>query len=192
MNYINNSILHNYMIDANYDVTGYIALDKKVNGIINKYINDFVYNLPPYSVEPNVIYYFNLNNEKYEYKKYLSYVYKIEEYTGGAHPSHYIFTVIYDKKNNKIISIIDFIKYDKMLLKKLSKLSRVELINNYDFDLPDDNLKSIFYDGTEGILKNYKNILPTESGLLIIFERYQIAPYYMGEFSIILPYDKLK
>ena len=46
-------------------------------------------------------------------------------------------------------------------------------------------------EGTLPILNNYKNILFSDKGLIIYFERYQIAPYYFGDYSITVPYKLL-
>ena len=46
-------------------------------------------------------------------------------------------------------------------------------------------------EGTQPLTNNYKNILFTNEGLIIYFERYQIAPYYYGDYKITIPYKYL-
>ena len=46
-------------------------------------------------------------------------------------------------------------------------------------------------EGTLPTTDNFKNILFTDKGLIIYFERYQIAPYYYGDYNIIAPYEDL-
>ena len=43
-------------------------------------------------------------------------------------------------------------------------------------------------EGTLPTADNFKNILFSDKGLIIYFERYQIAPYYYGDYSITIPY----
>lgn len=191
MNYQTNYTLHNYKININYPNDKYYRLNEEICKIINEYRFDFINSLRDYNIQSNIIYELNMSYEKYEYKNYISYVYNVEEYTGGAHPNHYIFTVIYDKELNKIISIVDLINVNKNILNRLSILSRNELLSNYAININDNNLKDMFYNGTNPIITNFKNIAFTNEGILIIFERYSIAPYYMGEFKIIIPYDKI-
>lgn len=191
MNCQTNSIFHNNKINIDYPNEKYCKLNKKINDIINEYRFDFINSLKDYYIQKNVIYELNISYEKYIYKDYISYVYKIEEYKGGAHPNYYIFTVIYNTKLDKIISINDLINENKNILNELSILSREELLNNYDIDIDNSNLKEMFYNGTNPIISNFKNIAFTNEGMLIIFERYSIAPYYMGEFRIVIPYNKI-
>ena len=42
-------------------------------------------------------------------------------------------------------------------------------------------------DGTAPTIDNFKNIVFSNNGLIIYFERYQIAPYYFGEIALTYP-----
>ena len=39
---------------------------------------------------------------------------------------------------------------------------------------------------------NFNTFALTNDGLLIFFGRYQVAPYYKGEFEVLIPYKYLK
>lgn len=191
MNCQTNYMFHNYKMNIDYPTDKYCKLTEKIINIINEYKFDFINSLKDYKIQKDIIYELNISYEKFVYKNYISYVYKVEEYTGGAHPNHYIFTVIYDKKLDKIISIVDLINENRDFLNLLSVLSREELLNNYDINIDNSDLKEMFYSGTNPSISNFKNIAFTNGGILIVFERYAIAPYYMGEFRIIIPFKKI-
>ena len=46
---------------------------------------------------------------------------------------------------------------------------------------------SMLKDGTAPTVDNFKNIVFSNNGLIIYFERYQIAPYYFGEIALTYP-----
>lgn len=190
MNYQYN-LYHNYNMSIDYPKTSYYKLNKKIDSIIEKYKFNFISSLMNYNIQSDITYTFNISYKEYRFKNYISIILYIEEYTGGAHPNHYISSIIYDIKANDIISIIDLVKQDKKILDILSSESRELLLKKYKININDINIKQMFYDGTSPSVSNFKNIAFTTEGLLIIFERYSIAPYYMGEFQIIIPYNKI-
>ena len=114
---------------------------------------------------------------------YLSY------FTGGAHPNYEIKTINYNKNTNKFIDIDDLINRDKDILNKLSIYSREYFSNNDMFN--DKVVFDMMIDGTKSIKDNYKYFNITSDGLIIYFNRYQIAPYYYGDYSITIPYNYL-
>ena len=46
-------------------------------------------------------------------------------------------------------------------------------------------------DGTLPKKENFSNFAFTDKGLLVFFNRYQIAPYSFGSFNITIPYSDL-
>ena len=89
---------------------------------------------------------------------------------------------------NKIITIKDLINSDPMILEKLSSFSYNVLSNDNAFK--NSNILSMLKDGTAPTIDNFKNIVFSNNGLIIYFERYQIAPYYFGEIALTYPYKK--
>ena len=124
-----------------------------------------------------------------KYKDYISLVFYSELFLGGAHPNHYIDTIIYNTKNNSFTNINDLIKIDKNILNKLSDISRGELAKNKV--LSSSDVKDMLMDGTSPKTDNFKRFALTDEGIIIFFERYQIAPYYFGDYNILIPYSKL-
>ena len=75
------------------------------------------------------------------------------------------------------------------LLIKLSNISREELLRNKV--LSNSDVKEMLMDGTSPKTDNFKRLALTDEGIIIFFERYQIAPYYFGDYNILIPYSKL-
>ena len=46
-------------------------------------------------------------------------------------------------------------------------------------------------DGLKPNDENFDKFVFSNDGLIIFFERYSIAPYFAGEFSILVPYDSI-
>ena len=63
-------------------------------------------------------------------------------------------------------------------------LQKIEIFKNAD-------IIDMMLDGTTPIKNNFKNFVFTSNGLMLIFERYQIAPYYFGEYNITIPYQQI-
>ena len=171
----------NYEISNDYKDTEYKILNKEINENLNKFIGEF-----KNSIYDNLNYYLNITHETYEYKNYLSYVFFIEYYTGGAHPNHKIWTVIYDKNNNTIVHINTLIEKNPNILNKFSRISRNRLL--YNKNIVDTNM---MLEGTKPIKENFSNFAFSKDGIVIFFEYYQVAPYSSGEFKVIIPYDSI-
>ena len=71
----------------------------------------------------------------------------------------------------------------------LTIYSREYFSNNDMFN--DKVVFDMMIDGTKSIKDNYKYFNITSDGLIIYFNRYQIAPYYYGDYSITIPYNYL-
>ena len=134
-------------------------------------------------------YFLYIDYKDYEYKEYISIVLYISYFTGGAHPNYEIKTINYNKNTNKFIDIDDLINRDKDILNKLSIYSREYFSNNDMFN--DRVVFDMMIDGTKSIKDNYKYFNITSDGLIIYFNRYQIAPYYYGDYSITVSYNYL-
>ena len=171
----------NYEISNDFKDTEYKILNKEINENLNKFIGEF-----KNSIYDNLNYYLNITHETSEYKNYLSYVFFIEYYTGGAHPNHKIWTVIYDKNNNTIVDINTLIEKNPNILNKVSRIIRNRLL--YNKNIVDTNM---MLEGTKPIKENFSNFAFSKDGIIIFFEYYQVAPYSSGEFKVIIPYDSI-
>lgn len=177
---------HKYKILIYYPESEFDILNKEITKKIDKYIYQFKDDIKDVNVQVDQYYTLDIIYNTYEYKNYISYVFHVEYYTGGAHPNHEIFTVTFDKSKNKIIDINDLIKLNPNILNTLSSISRKELLNNKN--IVDSNM---MFEGTTPTLQNFSNFAFSKDGLILFFEYYQVAPYSSGEFQVVIPYNKL-
>lgn len=177
----------NYDIKINYPLTGYKKLNEEITKIVNNYMKDFKNNLPNKDIQVAMKYTLIIDFKDFYYNDYVSFVFYIEYFTGGAHPNHEIVTINYDKRTNSFIKIENLLEKNKDILDIFSKISRINLINN-----PKITVTSMMYEGTKPIKDNFKNFVFTKDGILLLFNYYQVATYSQGEFQIIVPYSYIK
>lgn len=180
---------HKYHIDIYYPVSNYQTLNNEVMKIINNYLNEFKQFVSDKDIQPNQYYTLNILYNKYEYSNYISYIFRISEYTGGAHPNNILSTIVYNKDCDKIVTIKELVKDNQSLLDILSTESRKILESNPIFK--DNIIREMLLNGTEPKLDNFKNFVFSKDGIIIFFEQYQIAPYSYGEFNVNIPYSKI-
>lgn len=123
---------------------------------------------------------------KLETENLISLYIHMSPYTGGAHPNHYYFTMLYDLKNNKILTLKDLFIENADFLSVISKIC-IEKLKKMD-------LLSTEYieDGAKPTEENYKNFCIYKDGLSIIFPPYQVAPYAAGTINVDIKYTDLK
>lgn len=108
-------------------------------------------------------------------------------YTGGAHPNYYSYTVNYDLKNGREISLADLFKPDSNYLKVISGYSIAKLKSELKEMSDDEWIKT----GAGAKAENFKSWNLSEKGLVINFDPYQVAPYAAGAQTVFIPFDKL-
>ena len=173
-------------ITINYPSTNYL----KVNTIIKEYLDTSINNFKNITLDKTkTTYYLIINYKEYHYQNLISYIFFSESFTGGAHPIHLIKSFIYNIDTNSFITINTLIKNNSNILKELSNYTYKTLSNKKIFQ--NQVVNNMLKKGTLPTTDNFKNILFTDKGLIIYFERYQIAPYYYGDYNIIVPYEDL-
>ena len=130
---------------------------------LEKTIHEFM-NYAKEPIQENFTYTLDISHDEYSYQDYLSVIFYVSFYTGGAHPEHRISSFVYDVSRDKIITIHDLVREKAHLLSILSTESRKILSKN-----PNIHDQELLFEGTE----------------------YQIAPYSSGAFKIVIPYDQL-
>lgn len=173
-------------ITINYPSTNYYKVNNKIKEYIDTSINNFK------SITLNktkTTYYLIITYKEYHYHNLISYIFFYESYTGGAHPIHLINSFIYNINTNSFVTINSLIENNPNILNELSNYTYKTLSNKEIFQ--NETIKNMLKEGTQPLTNNYKNILFTNEGLIIYFERYQIAPYYYGDYKITIPYKYL-
>lgn len=173
-----------YKINITYPITKYGKINKIILKMIEDIKNEFI-EISKRNAQLNIYYTLYITYDTYNYKDLTQYLFKISSQVGGAHPNNYIKTIRYEKDN--IITIDDLIANDRNILNKLSKISRKILLSKEEFK--EDNIISMALDGTRPTKGNFENFIFTEDGLLVLFDYYQVAPYYLGIQKILIPYE---
>lgn len=174
---------HRHKVEIYYPKTPYDVFNIEINNFINKEIKNFQEALTDITIQPNQTYLLNITYERKKYENYLSYIFKVVIDTGGAHPNTYVKTLNYDKSKDKIITIDSLIKEDENILEYFQENAFASLVTN-----PRAVDISMLVEGISPKKENYENFVFTETGFLLYFNPYQIAPYSSGLFAISVPY----
>lgn len=108
-------------------------------------------------------------------------------YEWTFHPIVSFESVNYDLKAGRPLKLREIFKPEVKYLPALSKLSRRELLELYQFSEADSWMK----EGTAPLEKNFAawNISP--EGIVISFADYQVGPYAMGASEVTIPFSDL-
>lgn len=177
--YVNDEFVLETKISINIPNTRYVEVNEMINKKITKIKKDFEKNIT------NNNFTFVIDYKEYKYYNYISYAFFIETYLGGAHPSHDLFTIVYDTEDNKIIDINTLITYNSKTLKVFSAYSRANLIYNSKIDI------HMLLEGTTAKIDNFTNFV-FDKNIILFFKEYQIAPYSSGIITLDVPYYMIK
>lgn len=150
----------------------------------------------------------DIKNEPGDMRNYLDVGYSVEyadddlislsfgedTFAGGAHPNHDFFTITYDLKAGRELTLADLFKPRTNYLKAIADYSAKDLQARKDPD-SGENMEfatDIFADGVKPTVDNFRDWAITKKGLLILFPPYQVAAYAYGPQSVIIPYSALK
>lgn len=176
-----------YSICVYYPRTPYDILNEEINCNISEYISDFKQCLS--TLSENKKYNLNINFESYKFKNYISYVFNISENLGCIHDESYIYTAVYDIKENKVVKIQDFILKDEKLLDKISEYCYNELLKNDE--IASFNASEFVKNGTKPIIENYEKFILNDGKFVVYFPEYQVVPYYLGMQKVFIPLESI-
>lgn len=176
-----------YKININYPITKFNNVNKDIKVMLDSIIKNFI-DSSKRNIMLNLYYTLYITYEEYKYKDIISYIFKVSEFTGGAHPNNYLKSIRFDYDGN-IITIDTLISDDKNILIKLSNESRKILLSKDEFK--SDNIINMVLDGTRPNKDNFENFALTNNGILVFFDYYQVGPYYYGVQKVLISYDKL-
>ena len=122
--------------------------------------------------------------------KYISFIFIITQNVKYLHPSETIFVINYDKENRRIIMQEDIETIYPNLYYNLSEYTYKELLNNEE--IKNMGALKMLEEGTRANKYNFMDLAFKENFLLVIFEKYQVAPYVLGRFEVEVPIEYLK
>jgi hypothetical protein len=104
---------------------------------------------------------------------------------GAAHPGLNSMTLNYDLAQGKELALADLFLPGSNYLDVISTYCVAELSKQSFFD-------PSFASGAEPTPENYRNWNFAPEGLMITFDKYQVAPYAAGPQKVIMPYNALQ
>ena len=116
----------------------------------------------------------------------VSVTFSVSEYESGmAHPNNYEDTENYSTLTGSKVALKDLFIPDSDYLTLIADQANPIL----DKKLTDAGFKDWFREGAKPTADNYDDFFLTATGLDIIFNPYQVAPYVMGAVTIEIPFD---
>lgn len=121
------------------------------------------------------------------YKGLVNYTVNFFEYTGGAHPNSYCTTLTFDPNDGHEVTIGEIMKpgYEEPLIELITQ-SIISFLNVKDVA----ELDEVIFDHQELYIS--KNVVMGKDNLTFIYNKYDIAPYAVGEIIAEIPYEKLQ
>lgn len=187
-NYLEINEKYKYKIKINKPITEFKNVNNQIDKTISKIIREFI-DSSKRRVQLNMYYTLYITYKSYKYNTFTTYVFSISEFTGGAHPNNYMKSIRFNNKG-EIITIKNLIEQNSNILNTLSKISRKILFEKLSSNDNDVNLQMIL-DGTKHVKENFENFIFSDEGLIILFDYYQVTPYYLGVQKVLIPYKKL-
>lgn len=118
---------------------------------------------------------------------------------GGAHPNTYITGYQFDSQTGEALTLQDVTAdYDGVYEYVTDTLNRYSDEDGFTFfDGYEDTVKTMFYGAeedskaseTENALLSSVNWFMTESGIVVFFNQYDLAPYAMGQITVEIPFS---
>lgn len=122
----------------------------------------------------------------FENDEFVSVAFGRSDFTGGAHPNHWSFSLNYDLANEKTINLTDLFKPSSKFLTVISKNS-IEQLKKEQGEYADDEWIT---NGAGEDLKNFESWNISQAGLKFSFDPYQVGPYAAGAFETVVPFNK--
>ncbi len=118
-------------------------------------------------------------------KDLISVLFEASEFTNGAHPNHWSFTLNYDLKNSRPLKLVDLFKNGSGFLAVISATSIDQITKEQGDSADSDWIKQ----GAGKDINNFRAWSITKKGLKFIFDPYDVAPYAAGSFTTVVPYE---
>ena len=134
--------------------------------------------------------------------RYVSVLWNDDTDGGGAHPNHYVNTLLWDTKSNKFINIKPF--FTEMadngpVLQALAKAIRVALVaekkaHDIDIEETDESLSSVKPKLTDigGVALAPSAEKDKSAGLVVYFPPYAVGSYVEGGYTVFVPFNQFK
>jgi len=116
----------------------------------------------------------------------ISIVINVYNFEGGAHGATYKISANYDIENKKEITLADFYSGQENYLQKISDYCIADLTKQI-IEKMGDAEGTYIQEGAGPVAENFKIFLINKDNITFYFPQYQVAPYVLGEFQVIIP-----
>lgn len=181
-----------YEINIYYPYTTDDELNSYINTKLDLYIKDIKYQASRYDAEVSEGKYklnisFNVTKGN---NNYISFIFYVNQDIKYLHPNEYIFVINYDKSSKKILMQDEIESMYPNLYYNLSEYTYKELLKNEN--IKNMGMLDMLEAGTHANKYNFMDIGFKDNSLLVLFEKYQVAPYVLGPFEVEVPLEYLK
>lgn len=153
-------------------------------------------NIPKYPEEADK-FYFNVSwKPVQENYKFISIILTVSAFEGGAHGYETLTSYNYNVVNKKEVALADLFPSDVKYLTTISNFSRKDLTTQFRKRLEvktkadeknfQDSVIPMMIDGTTPDAENFSVFTFTPESATIYFNQYQVAPYSMGQSSVVI------
>ena len=169
------------------------AINKDIASTINRGVADFKKELDCTGVGEDISCSYEVDyNTMIAKDDFLSFVFGIYTYSGGAHPNTNTVTLAYDVKSGNRLKLRDLFKPNSNYLKTISDYS-IEALKKHLKEIGgDDPDEEMLKEGAGAKEDNYVSWGVSKKGLIIYFDPYQVAAYALGPQMVVVPYSVLK
>lgn len=167
------------------------AISDQISAVINDFKKGAIDSLPTTSKEESTLDISYETTSAQSLKDILSFRLIETSYdAGAAHPSNVIETMNFNILTGESITLgTVFGPYPDTYLPRLSDFTFTALNKKLGNDKGAiDNIKS----GTTPNEENFSSFVFTDSGILFIFQAYQVAPYAAGSQEVLVPYSAIR
>lgn len=182
-----------YEIEIYYPYTTNNNLNSYINTKLELYKKDIKFQASNYQneiMEGKYKLNISFNVTKSADEKYISFIFAVTQEVKYLHPKETIFVINYDKENKRIVMPEDIETVYPNLYYNLSEYTYKELLKNEE--IKNMGALKMLEEGTRASKYNFMDLAFKESSILVIFEKYQVAPYVLGRFEVEVPVEYLK
>lgn len=182
-----------YEIEIYYPYTTDNNLNSYINAKLELYKKDIKFQASNYENEIMEGKYkldISFNVTKSVDNKYISFIFIVTQDVKYLHLKETIFVINYDKQNKKIVMSEDMENMYPNLYYNLSEYTYNQLLKNQE--VQNMGALKMLEEGTRANKYNYMDLAFKGESILVIFEKYQVAPYVLGRFEVEVPIEHLK
>lgn len=177
-------------VSVHFPSTGYTKIDNILFEFANNRIELFGQETANIQVhnEENLPYELHIEYEiKYETSTHISILFMESKFMGGAQPQTTRYTFNFNIEQGRQLALRDLFKGSSAYLEILSQYAYKALITDRILNITLD--EEWVTKGVAPIESNFKQFLIYENGIIVLFDKYQLGPAFIGEPMLDVPFN---